>query len=132
VNCLLDTHAVLWSLFSPDRLSRKASGIMSLPENDISVSAVSFWEISLKYALGKLEMSGATPEGLPDAALRMGFNILPLDSDEAASFHHLPLLAHRDPFDRLIIWQAISRNLVLLSRDKGIGAYRDLGLKTAW
>jgi PIN domain nuclease of toxin-antitoxin system len=132
VNCLLDTHAVLWSLFSPERLSRRAADIIRRPENAISVSAISFWEISLKYSLGKLELVGVGPEDLPDAALSMGFEILPLGPDEAASYHHLPGRRHRDPFDRLLIWQAIRRGLVLISRDGGFGAYREVGLKTVW
>lgn len=132
MNCLLDTHALLWSLFSPEKLGRRAADALRLSENGIAVSAVSFWEISLKCALGKLELRGVTPEDLPDAAIRTGFDLLPLAPEEAASFHRLPLQAHRDPFDRLIIWQAISRGLTLVTRDRSCEQYRALGLRTIW
>ncbi len=132
MNCLLDTHTLLWTLFDPSRLGKKAAESIRNPEVTVSVSVVSFWEISLKYATGKLELSGVTPDEFPAIVRQSGFYILPVDAADAATFHHLPRMEHKDPFDRLIIWQAISHKLTLISQDKAFAAYRKLGLKVLW
>lgn len=132
MNCLLDTHAFLWALFTPGNLGRKASEAIRDRANGVNVSAVSFWEISLKFNLGKLHLSGISPGELPEAAIESGFDLIPLDPAEAAAFHRLPRERHADPFDRLIAWQAISRDLVLVTREQGLEAYRPHGLKTLW
>ena len=129
---LLDTHALLWALFTPSRLGRKAAASIRNPEVSVSVSVVSFWEISLKYANGKLELSGVTPDNFPDIVRQSGFDILPVAETDAATFHHLPRMEHNDPFDRLIIWQAISHKLQLISHDGAFTEYRKLGLKVLW
>ena len=132
MSCLLDTHALLWTLFDPSRLGKKAADRIRNPEVTVSVSVVSFWEISLKYATGKLELSGVAPDDFPAIVRQSGFDILPIAADEAATFHHLPRMEHKDPFDRLIIWQAISHKLTLISQDKAFASYRKLGLKVLW
>ena len=99
MNLLLDTHGFLWSLFTPDKLSKAAAREIKSPNNDVAVSVVTFWEISLKYALGKLELTGVKPEELPDSAGQMNLEILPITAAEASSFHKLPRLSHKDPFD---------------------------------
>jgi PIN domain nuclease of toxin-antitoxin system len=132
MSCLLDTHALLWSLFDPSRLGKKAADSIQNPEVTVSVSVVSLWEISLKFATGKLELSGVTPDDFPAIIRQSGFDILPIDADDAATFHHLPRMEHKDPFDRLIIWQAISHKLTLISQDSAFAAYKKLGLKVLW
>jgi len=132
MSCLLDTHALLWSLFDPSRLGKKASDRILNPEVTIFVSVVSFWEISLKFATGKLDLSGVAPDDFPLLARQSGFEILPIAETDAATFHQLPRMEHKDPFDRLIIWQAISRKLTLVSQDSAFGSYRKLGLKVLW
>jgi len=132
MSCLLDTHALLWSLFEPARLGKKAAECIRNPDVTVSVSVASFWEISLKYAIGKLELSGVSPDDFPDIVRQSGFDILPIAETDAATFHHLPRMEHKDPFDRLIIWQAISRKLTLISQDSAFAAYRKLGLKMLW
>jgi PIN domain nuclease of toxin-antitoxin system len=132
MNLLLDTHGFLWSLFTPEKLSEGALRQIKSPDNDVAVSVVTFWEISLKYALGKLELTGIQPEALPDFADKMNLGILPLTAAEASSFHKLPRLSHKDPFDRIIIWQAIQRRMTLITRDRDFGAYRNIGLRTFW
>ena len=129
---LLDTHSLIWSLFSPDRLSKKARTSILDPENDVFVSVVSFWEISLKYALGKIEIKGLNPEDLPAAAKEAYFETIELEPKEAASFYRLPRAGHKDPFDRLIIWQAIQRDFFLISADRDFGAYQKHGLELFW
>lgn len=132
MNCLLDTHALLWSLFDPSRLGKKAADCIRNPEVTVSVSVVSFWEISLKYSTGKLELSGVVPDDFPIIVRQSGFDILPVAETDAATFHRLPRMEHKDPFDRLIIWQAISRKLHLISHDRAFEDYRKLGLKVVW
>lgn len=129
---LLDTHTFLWSAFSPRKLSAHARATLTTPENDILVSVVTFWELSLKYGLGKLELTGTTPVELPAAAARMGFGVLPLDADAACSFHRLPRDTHRDPFDRMLAWQAISRRIPLVTKDPELAAYASQGLVVLW
>jgi len=129
---LLDTHSLIWSLFSPDRLSKKARTSILDPENDVFVSVVSFWEISLKYALGKIEIKGLNPEDLPAAAKEAYFETIELEPREAAGFHRLPRIGHKDPFDRLIIWQAIQRDFFLISADRHFSAYQEYGLELFW
>ena len=132
MNLLLDTHGFLWSLFTPDKLSKAAVREIKSPNNDVAVSVVTFWEISLKYALGKLELTGVKPEDLPDFAGQMNLEILPLTAAEASGFHKLPRLSHKDPFDRIIIWQAIQRKMTLVTKDRDFKAYREFGLRTFW
>ena len=132
MSCLLDTHALLWALFDPSCLGKKAAASIGNPDVTVSVSVVSFWEISLKYATGKLELSGVTPDDFPAVVRQSGFDVLPIDETDAATFHHLPRMAHKDPFDRLIIWQAISHKRQLISHDSAFAEYRKLGLKVLW
>jgi PIN domain nuclease of toxin-antitoxin system len=129
MNLLLDTHVFLWSLLSPEKLSETASCEIRSPKNDVAVSVVTFWEISLKFALGKMTLAGIKPEDLPDFAHQMDMEIISVTPQEASSVYKLPRFSHKDPFDRLIIWQAISRKLTLVTRDGDFGAYRDVGLK---
>jgi PIN domain nuclease of toxin-antitoxin system len=132
MNYLIDTHTFLWSVFDPDRLGRTARTILKDANNSVWVSLVSFWEISLKYAAGKLELVDVIPEAFPDIARQMQFEVLNLAPQEAATFYELPKMSHKDPFDRLIIWQAIQQKMTLLSKDKHFKAYKDLGLKVIW
>jgi len=132
MNLLLDTHVFLWSLFAPNKLSKAVVLEIKSPDNEVAVSVVTFWEISLKFALGKLELTGVKPEDLPDFAKQMNLEILPITAAEASSFHQLPRLSHKDPFDRIIIWQAIQRKMALISKDRDFKTYRQFGLRTFW
>lgn len=129
---LLDTHTLLWALFEPTRLGGKGAEILGNADETIFVSVVSFWELSLKYAIGKLELGNVTPDDFPGLVRQAGFEVLPLAEADAATFHHLPRLEHKDPFDRLLIWQAISGKLTFISQDKACAAYKKQGLKVIW
>jgi PIN domain nuclease of toxin-antitoxin system len=85
MNYLLDTHAFIWTLLQKERLSDYVQEVIEDPDNEIIVSAISFWEISLKYALGKLDIKGFSPEDLPGFAAQSGFTTLPLLAAESAS-----------------------------------------------
>ena len=132
MNCLLDTHAFFWSVFDPTLLGKKAAQIICNPDNKVSVSVITFWEISLKYSIGKLELKNVLPDDFPQIATQSGFEILSITAAEASSFYRLPRLKHKDPFDRLIVWQAIAQKRVLISKDSTLEAYRSGGLKIAW
>ena len=129
---LLDTHTLLWSLFDPERLGEKAAVSIRNPDMVVFVSVVSFWEISLKYSIGKLDLGNVTPDNFPALVRQSGFDILPLADTDAATFHNLPRKEHKDPFDRLIIWQAITPKLTLISQDRAFSAYRKNGLRVVW
>lgn len=129
---LLDTHAFLWAAFSPRKLSARARSALVDHGNEVAVSSLSFWEISLKFSLGKIALEGCTPDELPAVAQEMQFEILQADATDMASFHALPKTAHKDPFDRMIIWQAIRQSRTLVSKDGHFAPYREHGLQVLW
>ena len=129
---LMDTHALLWAIFEPEKMSKSARELIEDPQNEVFASIISFWEISLKFSIGKLELINTTPETLPKIAEEMGVEILPIEANEAASFHKLPRKSHRDPFDRMVAWQAISRKMTLISRDREFKQYKQFGLRLVW
>jgi PIN domain nuclease of toxin-antitoxin system len=132
MNCLLDTHTFLWAAFSPDKLSAKARKEVRSAENRVCVSTISFWEISLKFSLGKIELEGCAPDDMPDIAAQMCVEIIQPTPHETASFYQLPKIGHKDPFDRMIIWQAIQQQFVLISKDAQFPEYKEFGLKVLW
>ena len=132
MNCLLDTHAFLWAAFAPNKLSARARKEIRSAENQVCLSTVSFWEISLKFALGKIELENCQPDDMPSIAEQMHIEVIQPTAQETASFHRLPKLLHKDPFDRMIIWQAIKQPLVLISKDGDFPEYRKFGLKVMW
>ena len=129
---LLDSHAFLWCALRPAGLSSRVRELLTHPGRRCAVSVVTFWELSLKYALGKLDLSGVSPSEFPRLADQMSLEVLPLDGTTAATFHALPGAAHRDPFDRLLVWQAICCNLTLLSKDRALDIYTPAGLRRYW
>jgi PIN domain nuclease of toxin-antitoxin system len=129
---LLDTHVVLWALFKPSRISPLARKVIEDSANEVFVSALSFWEISLKYQIGKLELNNCFPDDLPVQIERMGIGSLPLSGALLSSSYRLPRDVHKDPFDRLLAWQAIQEDVVLVTKDKAFGEYRPAGLETLW
>src|SRR5690606_14796673 len=129
---LLDSHTFLWALLEQKKLSPKVLDLLQDATHPVFVSSVSFWEISLKFRLGKLDLAGVSPEELPESARESGFDLLPPTPSEAAGYHLLEAEWHRDPFDRMLIRQAITHDLTLLSKDKTISQYRSLGLKVVW
>ena len=100
-------------------------------KNTIYVSSASWWEISIKYSLGKLKLENATPEDLWRAALDMEFITLPISGLESNSFYKLEL-TNKDPFDRMLIWQSIKNNLPIVSKDNRFQAYEKFGLQLIW
>ncbi len=122
---LLDTHIVLWWLAEPEKLSKRARAIIADKENSICVSSVSFWELAIKSALGRVTI----PHNLLPILRHNNFDILPLEAEEALSVHDLPDL-HKDPFDRMLIAQAKYNGLVFMTRDKAIFDYPIVTIKS--
>jgi len=129
---LLDTHTFLWAIIQPANLSAKASALISDRSQEVQVSVVMFWEIGIKHALGKLELQGVQPEQMPKVAEDLGLTICPLEASDAASIHLLAKTAHKDPFDRMLIWQCIRQRMTLLSADHDLKQYETSGLNLLW
>ncbi len=126
---VIDTHIFLWLIFDPDKISKEKITILEDPANKILIASISFFEISLKYNLKKLDLHGIIPENLPDIAKKM--DILPanIDSKIMASFYKLEKIdKHNDPFDRLLIWYCICKGYTLISQDRKFRKYKKLGL----
>jgi PIN domain nuclease of toxin-antitoxin system len=132
VNYLLDTHTLIWVISEREKLSVRVKETLNSPNNIFFVSAISFWEIALKFSTGKLGINGILPEELPGLSLKSGFQLISLSPDESATYYKLIATNHKDPFDRMLIWQAIQRNLVFITKDKSISEYKEAGLTILW
>ena len=117
MNLLLDTQVVLWQLGGTRELSDDALTAIAAADG-LYVSTVSFAEIGVKVALGKLSV----PDEIVDATIAAGVRLLPLDAEHGPAVGALPLL-HRDPFDRLLIAQATAEDLAIVTADRRIAAY---------
>jgi PIN domain nuclease of toxin-antitoxin system len=118
---LLDTNIVLWTAVASKRLSREAKRIIERAES-LYVSSVSIWEIGIKVALGKLEVD---VDELLRTLTDRSFEPLPVTWEHARVLSWLPL-HHRDPFDRMLVAQAMSEPLILLTHDETLSAYGDI------
>ena len=116
---LLDTHALIWALSEPSRLPGSVMAIVEGDKNEIYASAASAWEISIKAGLGKIDFP---LDALDDAVAAAGFIEMPVCVRHAVAIKSLPT-HHRDPFDRLLIAQALLEGLILVTRDRQLGAY---------
>ena len=125
---LLDTHAFLWWMADPARLSRAARRVVTDEANDIFVSAASAWEITTKHRIGKLPEAEVLALDVTGNIADQGFGELAITVDDAERAGRLPGL-HRDPFDRMLIAQALARNLVIASRDRVFDGY---GVSRMW
>jgi PIN domain nuclease of toxin-antitoxin system len=118
---LLDTHVLLWVMRDADELTSNARELIAQADV-VFVSAASLWEVAIKSALGKLPVD---PERLQKQLALAGFEPLPVTWSHATAVHALPH-HHRDPFDRLLIAQAMTEPLHLLTRDAALQAYSPL------
>ena len=125
---LLDTHAFLWWFEGSGRLPLRARNAISDATNDKLVSAASAWEIATKHRLGKLPDADVLALNIPGHIASQGFEELPVSVEDGARAGALPEL-YRDPFDRMLIAQAILHDLVLVSGDSMFDRY---GLQRLW
>lgn len=121
VRFLLDTHIALWSVTDNPRLSSKARAWIADPDNEILISAVTIWEIAIKSSWGRRQVpvSGARALEIFNAA---GFSWLDVKPAHAVQVEHLPW-HHQDPFDRLLVAQAVVEPLRLISHDAAVARY---------
>jgi len=125
---LLDTCTFLWLITDDPALSSKARDLFTDPVNEAYLSTVSVWEIEVKFGLGKLPLPQAPERFIPEQRERHGVATLSLGEQAVFYLSRLPSL-HRDPFDRMLICQAIHHELTLLTPDPLITQY---AVKTAW
>jgi PIN domain nuclease of toxin-antitoxin system len=128
VRLLLDTCTFLWIVAGSGEISERARAASADPDNEIFLSAVSAWEIALKNAIGKLPLPEAALSYVPSARARHGIEPLPLDEEATLQLPKLPGL-HRDPFDRMLVCQAIAHGLDIVTPDPAITQYP---VRTLW
>ncbi|MCP5370583.1 MAG: type II toxin-antitoxin system VapC family toxin [Hyphomicrobiales bacterium] len=119
---LLDTHALLWWLDGDDRLPPAMREVIADPATGVLVSAASAWEIATKVRIGKLPGAVAVAAELPDRMAEQGFAELPVSLAHALRAGGLPG-PHRDPFDRMLVAQALVEDLPLVSNERAFDAY---------
>ncbi len=124
MRALLDIHILIWALADTPRLSEEAKTIISDVGNDVHFSAASIWEIAIKARLGRVSFV-FEPERILTAAEAAGWIELPVKAADALNVRHLPSY-HADPFDRLLVAQAIAARAVLLTSDAALPAYSPL------
>lgn len=118
---LLDTHLLLWAAALPGRLSVAARELLEDPGNELIFSAASLWEIAIKAALGREDFR-VEPRLLRRGLLDNGYVELPISSQHAVNIDAIPAL-HKDPFDRLLLSQALSEGIMLLTADALLARY---------
>jgi PIN domain nuclease of toxin-antitoxin system len=129
---LLDTHTLLWAIGKSNELSRTVIQEIKSPDNEILVSAVSLWEIALKHSIGKLVVDFDV-ENTPEYCNKMRFKLIPLEPIDALNSLRLPQKNnHKDPFDRMLIYQCIKNDYILVSKDARMELYKKDGLKYIW
>ncbi|MDD3380758.1 MAG: type II toxin-antitoxin system VapC family toxin [Rugosibacter sp.] len=121
---LLDTHVLLWALGSTQRLPDDMVAQLESPETTVYFSAASIWEIAIKTALGKIDFH-YSPEDIAQAARDSSFVEIPISAAHSAKVAHLPL-HHRDPFDRLLIAQALLLPAQLITTNAALAPYSEL------
>ena len=118
---LLDTHLLLWAAGNPERLSSKAKDLLEDAENLLLFSSASLWEVAIKASLGRDDFD-VDPRMLRRGLLDNGYAELPINSLHAVSIDSLPEI-HKDPFDRLLLAQAICEGITLLTSDARLAKY---------
>jgi PIN domain nuclease of toxin-antitoxin system len=121
VKFLLDTHVILWAAGQPERLPADVRRLLDDPENELVVSAASFWEIAIKSGLGRADFQ-VDARLLRRGLLDNGYSELAITSAHAVAIDDLPPI-HRDPFDRLLVAQAMVEGIVLLTTDPLVAQY---------
>lgn len=118
---LLDTHLLLWAAGSPERLSPKAQGLLEDPHNELLFSSASLWEIMIKHSQGRADFQ-VNARVFRRGLLDNGYQELAITSEHAVFLENLPLL-HKDPFDRILIAQAMVEGIILLTADSVVAQY---------
>ena len=123
---LLDTHALLWFIEGDSQLSQNAKKLIEDPKNEVYVSHVSFFEISIKLKIGKLQLLKSL-RGIYDDALKAGIELIGLEFEHLENYQSVPLIAdHRDPFDRILIATALHEDLSIITIDEKFENYKHI------
>jgi PIN domain nuclease of toxin-antitoxin system len=125
---LLDTCSFLWAIAGAPDLSARGRQLIEDPDNDVFLSAASGWEIAVKHALGRLPLPAPPAQFVPEQRERHAIEALPIDEEAALHVGRLPAL-HKDPFDRILVSQAIVHGLTILGPDPLIAQYP---VRTVW
>lgn len=125
---LLDTHAFLWWVEGAPALGRRAKAVVSNPGNEVFFSIASCWELAVKLSLDKLRLTQSFERFIPEQLMENGFSLLHVELEHVVRVAHLPF-HHRDPFDRLLIAQALEEQLPIVSADRG---FRKYGVSVIW
>jgi PIN domain nuclease of toxin-antitoxin system len=120
---LLDSHTFVWWREEPKKLSSTAFAEISNPNNDVFLSVVTVWELQIKIARNKFSFKGGLENAVKDEQQNNNFQILPVNLSHALYLENLPP-HHKDPFDRLLISQAIVENMTLVSADANFSKYQ--------
>ena len=128
MNLLLDTHAFLWSLGDDSRLSDRAALAFLDPQNTLYFSIISYWEICIKHTLGKLDLAANWQRAFDKEMAANGIRWLALEKEHCVGIINLPQI-HADPFDRLLVSQAMHEDLTLVTRDAIVAKYK---IDTLW
>lgn len=128
MKALLDTHVFLWLIMGDGRLSEKAQEAYLDPQNSIFFSAASFWEVGIKTSLGKLSLKDGWLKGFEDQMKKNTIQWLPIERPHCEKVSKLPF-HHRDPFDRMLIAQALVEGLTLIS---GELRFKEYGVQCLW
>jgi PIN domain nuclease of toxin-antitoxin system len=125
---LIDTHAFLWFVLNDLQLSKRALAIIQDPANQVCVSPATYWEIAIKVGLKKLELRTDYDDFMQRGIAGNRFEILPIETKHTSLLIQLPL-HHRDPFDRLLVAQAMQEQIPVVSADVQLDAY---GVTRLW
>jgi PIN domain nuclease of toxin-antitoxin system len=122
VRVLVDTHVLLWMMSRSARLSGTAREALADPINELCFSIAGYWEMGIKMSLGKLELAPGWDHAIPREMARNGIDVLPITPAHVHEVTKLPWI-HRDPFDRLMIAQAIVEKATILTSDRSFPEY---------
>jgi PIN domain nuclease of toxin-antitoxin system len=126
---LLDTHYLLWAFIDTSKISKSIYSKLLSDENEVFYSQASLWEISIKFNMGKLSLKGLKPEEFYEEIENSFLKCRTFENDELITLYKLPI-EHKDPFDRILIWQSIKSDFYFLSVDNQVTNYKKYGLKT--
>jgi PIN domain nuclease of toxin-antitoxin system len=126
---ILDTHVFLWSIANTKELSKNIIKVLKNPDNEIYISSVTLWEIAIKTRIGKLNIEGTSIDEIPSIIERLEYSQISMTSDDALGYINLKEDTHKDPFNRMLIWQCISRNMIMISKDTEFTKFVPFGLK---